>query len=301
VVQVLGMDVVVGEPSLIGSLWVFPLSGSGAEQSVYLPGPDAFEQGLVRVNELDPPEVPYLVVENLAAVALLLVEGETLVGGNQNRTLNTTVLCPPKRPTVVPVSCVEAGRWGRATDVSRSRSHLPGSVRAAKTADLGSVPGGPARWRSNQGRVWEEVERQAQRHGVESETAALEDVQMAVAEGTGELLDGLEPLPGQVGVACATGGRVLGIDVFDRPATLRSYLKSLVAGYRLDADGDTSRTLVATVERFLAEVASERSDTGPGVGMGEEVRLQGRATGLALVLEGELVHLAAFPQPEPFG
>ena len=297
-VQVLGVDVEVGEPNVIGSLSVFPLRGKGKGSGAYVPGPDAFAKGLVKVSELDPPEVPHLVVENLAPVALLLVEGETLVGGSQNRTLNTTVLCPPKAKTVVPVSCVEAGRWERPTDVTRSKSHLPGSLRAAKTADLGSEPDGPARWRSNQGRVWQEVGRQALRHGVESKTAALEDVERAVNDGLDTLLEELEPVPGQIGIACATGDRVLGVDIFDRPETLGSYLKSLVAGYRLDAEDGAGATLVAAVEQFLAGVAEDRADTGLGVGLGEEVRLRGPVTGLGLVLEGELVHLAAFPQPE---
>ena len=298
--QVLGMDVEVGEPSVIGSLSVFPLRGkSKGSGSAYVPGPDAFAHGLVQVSELDPPQVPHLVVENLAPVALLLVEGETLVGGSQNRTLNTTVLCPPKAKTVVPVSCVEAGRWERPTDVSRSRSHLPGSVRAAKTADLGSDPDGPARWRSNQGRVWQEVGLQARRHKVESKTAALEDVLEAVRADLGTRLDELEPVPGQIGIACATGDRVLGVDIFDRPATLASYLQSLVAGYRLDAEDGAGVTLVDAVEQFLAQVAGNRADPGRGVGLGQEVRLRGPVTGLGLMLEGALVHLAAFPLPEP--
>ena len=70
------------------------------------------------MSELDPPEVPSLAIFNLALVPILLVEGEMLVGGDQNRTMNVTVLCPPQVRTVVPVSCVEAGRWGKRRTVS---------------------------------------------------------------------------------------------------------------------------------------------------------------------------------------
>ena len=41
---------------------------------------------MIQVSELDPPEVPSLVIFNLALVPILLVEGEMLVGGDQNRT-----------------------------------------------------------------------------------------------------------------------------------------------------------------------------------------------------------------------
>jgi hypothetical protein len=298
-VQVLGVDVEVGEPWVLGPLTVFPLtSGKATAKAVYVPGPEAFEKGLVNVSELDPPQVPFLVVENLAAIDLLLVEGETLVGGNQNRTLNTTVLLPPSSRTVVPVSCVEAGRWGRASGVARSRSHLPAKIRAAKTANL-SVEDGPGRWRSDQGRVWQEVAEQAERHVVWSDTSALEDVTEAVREQLDEVLENVTPAAEQIGIVCAAGATVLGVDIFDRPETFVSYLKSLVAGYRLDADENAGRANIAQVERFLLQVDRSEAVPGPGIGLGEELRLHGNVTGLGLRLDADLIHLGAFLEPEP--
>ena len=74
-------------------------------------GPEAFESGLVTVTEHAIPQVASLVITNTARVPLLMIEGESLIGGRQNRTLNVTVLCPPHTATAVPVSCVEAHRW----------------------------------------------------------------------------------------------------------------------------------------------------------------------------------------------
>ena len=296
-VQLLGVTVTVGERCVLGPLSVFPLVSETTGKLEYLTGPDAFDQGLVRVTELDPPQVSLLKVENLAAVGLLLVEGESLVGGKQNRTLNTTVLLAPKSRIVVPVSCVEAGRWGAPTEVARSRSHLPGSLRAAKTASL-ATDEGPGRWRADQGRVWEEVDRQAARYGVVSETAALEDVQEAVGDGLDADFADVTLVRGQVGIVCASGRRVLGLDLFDRPESLRDYASALIHGYRLDADDDAAPTLVEEVERFLAEVDRATAAAGPAVGEGEEVRLEGIVTGIGLRVDGDLVHVAAYPHPE---
>ncbi|MDA8312657.1 MAG: hypothetical protein M0Z46_19030 [Actinomycetota bacterium] len=295
-VQVQGMKVEVEQPWVLGGLSVFPLVSTAVGEHRYVPGPIAFEQGLVKVSELDPPQVPFLAVENLALVDVLLVEGETLVGGNQNRTLNATILLTSESRTVVPVSCVEAGRWGHPRNVARSRSHLPGSIRAAKIANLSS-DGGPARWRSNQGLVWEEVDRQAQRHGVRSQTSALEDVQAAIENDLDAQIADLVACDGQVGIACATGARVLGVDIFDRPDALGSYLTALVAGYRLDADEGARPGLVEEVELFLAQVDHAPCAVGPAVGLGEELRLSGSVTGLCLRVDRQLVHLAAFPRP----
>jgi hypothetical protein len=296
VAQLLGEKIEVGRPVVLGSLSVFPLMSETTGKIEYVTGPEAFDKNLVKVTELDPPQVPLLIVENLAPLHLLLVEGETLVGGNQNRTLNTTVFLASASITVVPVSCVEAGRWGGRRDVVRSRSHLPGSLRAAKTASL-PLEEGPARWRSDQGLVWGEVDHQAARHGVVSETAALEDVQRSVSEVRLPDIDDVRALPGQVGIVCASGERVLGLDLFDRPESLRRYLKGLVDGYRLDADDGARPTLAEEIERFLGEVDASTLVAGPAVGEGEELRLAGVLTGIGLRVEGDLVHVAAFPHP----
>ena len=134
----------MGEQREIGSLSVVPLLAVAGEGPAYLTGPEAFEAGLIEVSELDPPQVPSLAVFNLAEVPLLLVEGETLLGGSQNRRMNVTVLCPPKARTIVPVSCVEAGRWGVEQPVSRSASALacfaPGSEDGVPRAFGGCWP-----------------------------------------------------------------------------------------------------------------------------------------------------------------
>ena len=134
--KVLECEVNVGDGIAVGGLRVFALTSQKVGGPPYLTGPEAYEAGLIEVSELDPPEVPLLSVTNLADVPILLVEGELLIGGDQDRTMNVTVLCPPRALIDVPVSCVEAGRWGSRRAMSASNSHAPGSLRAAKTSNL---------------------------------------------------------------------------------------------------------------------------------------------------------------------
>ena len=188
----------------VGGLTVFPLTRVKVDGPPYLTGPEAFEAGLIEVGELDPPEVPYLKITNLAEVPILLVEGEMLVGGDQNRTMNVTVLCPPLATTVVPVSCVEAGRWGARRSVTTWGRHAPGSLRAAKTANLEDRTDQLADRRSDQHRVWDEVDRQSAAHGLYSDTSALDDIQEEIEERIAGQLDQMVPVPGQVGVVCAS-------------------------------------------------------------------------------------------------
>ena len=254
------VEVELGDQLEIGGLSVFPLTGAREAGPAYLTGPEAFEAGMIQVSELDPPEVPSLAILNLALVPILLVEGEMLVGGDQNRTMNVTVLCPPQVRTVVPVSCVEAGRWGKRRVVSTSRKHAPGSLRAAKTANLEPRSDIASSRRSDQGLVWDEVERQSMAHDVFSATSALDDVQE---------------------------------EIEDR------YLRGIVAGHALDAPAQPSNAdPIRAIEHFLAQIDGTSRDIGRGVGLGEEILLRGEVAGIGLIYESSLLHLAAYPIPD---
>ncbi|MGA3146865.1 MAG: DUF6569 family protein [Acidimicrobiales bacterium] len=294
--QVFNRELEIGDRQDIGGLGVFPLTGASNATPPYLTGPEAFEAGLIEVSELDPPEVPSLLVSNLGDVPILLVEGEMLVGGDQNRTMNVTVLCPPKSVIIVPVSCVEAGRWGARRTMSASSRHAPGSLRSVKTSTLESRGEPASDRRSDQGRVWEEVSRQSEVHSLYSTTSAIDDVQEEFELSIAEALDRITPVPNQIGVVCTIDGEVVGLDLFDKPRTLARYLRAIVAGHALDAHGSTSSyDAIHAIERFLAKVDTTPKDGGPGVGLGEEIVLRGQLSGVGLSYDKGLVHLAAFP------
>ncbi len=129
-----------------------------------------------------------------------------------------------------------------------------------------------------------------------SATSALDDVQEMVEEEMAPDLDRLEAGPNQIGVVCTVGDEILGLDLFDRPATLEKYLRSIVAGHALDAtDSKLGRDPIRAIERFLADVGGSDRELGPGVGLGDEVLLKGDVAGIGLEYDGSLVHLAAFP------
>lgn len=296
--KLLDFEVEVGERTTVGGLTVFPLIGREFRAPAYLTGPEAFGAGLLQVSELDPPEVPWLAITNLADVPVLLVEGEMLIGGDQNRTMNVTVLCPPLARTVVPVSCVEAGRWGSRRSMTGKNKHAPGSLRATKTAYLEPRSADASVCQSDQGLVWQEVDRQSLAHGVTSGTSALDDIQAEVEERISEQLDEIKTQPNQVGVVCAVGDQVVGLDVFDCESTLDQYLRAIVAGHALDdATELTSGDSMTAIELFLSQVEASARETGKGVGLGDEVLLRGRVAGVGLSHEDHLVHLAAYPAP----
>src|SRR4051794_22379507 len=100
----------VGEPDVHGPLAVFPLFGPPAVAE-YVAFADGCARGLL-VKELDAgASVNDLVVLNPTDADVLLYEGEEVLGAQQNRTFDVSVLVGAGTSVRVPVSCVEHGRW----------------------------------------------------------------------------------------------------------------------------------------------------------------------------------------------
>src|SRR5690348_17263208 len=99
----------VGAPDVAGALAVYPLFGPAAKLD-YLAFAAAHEQ--VAINELErAASVNDLVVQNSASKPVLLYEGEEVIGAQQNRVIDVSILVAAKARTRIPVSCVEQGRW----------------------------------------------------------------------------------------------------------------------------------------------------------------------------------------------
>jgi hypothetical protein len=65
--------------------------------------------------------MPELRVVHRAGEMVLILEGVELVGARQNRIVNTTILVAAGCESVIPVNCVEQGRWAWKSDLFRSR------------------------------------------------------------------------------------------------------------------------------------------------------------------------------------
>ena len=144
-----GEDIRYGDPLSFSGLTLIPLFSRRQAPFEYQLLSAAIAAGTAAVEEVGGGRVPTLRIVNRGEQPVLLVDGEHLVGVKQNRILNTTILVPEKSALDIPVSCVEAGRWGVPQDHARPSSpHLFTSARAKKAEK-------PSRRRSElRGRLW---------------------------------------------------------------------------------------------------------------------------------------------------
>ena len=283
----------VGRPITRAGVSLFPVYLHRDSALDHLPGVTALAEGLVELDEVG--AVGSLRLSSRAAKPILFPEGDTLVGGWQNRTLDVTVLVGAREVVEIPVACVEAGRWGKGRRFSHGRIFVPRKVRRAKVASLSArVAAGVGR-RSDQRAVWNRVEDELRDVAAHAPTAAIHDAVGTVTGRLAELRD-RGPLPGQHGVVVTLGRRVVAVELFARPQTLAAYWPSMIDAYAFDAESRAEgRASAADALEFLGVLAGSARTERPGVGLGTELHITGRRiVAHGLRVDDVLVHLSAF-------
>jgi len=287
----------VGDPVRHEALAVFPLFADSPGGVAYLLADEALAGGAVTVEEVsEGGSVPDLLVDNRADSLVLFLEGEELRGAKQNRVLNTSVLVAARSRTTIPVSCVERGRWRYGSrHFDSGGSHSSSKLRhVLKKSVSRSIQEGRGHG-SDQGEVWKEVGRQMDALGSQSPTAAMADTYDANRHRLAEFRDRLRYVEGASGLAVAVGGKVVSMDLFDRPATCRKVWDRLLTGVVLDALEAGPRQERAgpdAVQEVLATLRDAPWRQGQAVGAGEEFRaeMDGDRHASALACNGTVVH-----------
>jgi hypothetical protein len=284
----------LGEPVEHRGIVVTPLFPRRDPVAGYITLDEALPRGL-RITETSASgSVPELFVENPTDSAVLLYDGEELVGAKQNRILNVSVLVGAGAKLPIPVSCVEQGRWSRQSDVFGSAKHISHShLRRRKAETLAAQP---LALGLAQGDVWNEVRDKQQRMGVRSRTAANRDTFEAHSAQLQALESAFVLTPGQCGAVLGIGDDLC-LDAVSRPDAFALLWPKLRAGYLLDALerlGGRATSVERTVE-FVDDVGEAHVTRGASAGLGEDVRLRGPGViGSGLGLDGETIQLSAF-------
>ena len=211
--------------------------------------------------------MPELRFENLGEMPVLLFDGEELVGAKQNRALNLTILARAKQVIVIPVSCVEAGRWHAETDTFRPAEHVMYSrARAAKGAQVSLSMAASDSRRSDQSAIWDEIASKSERLAAASPTQAMNAMYDSKAVPLDVYQGAFAWAEHQAGVVFAFGSATMGLDLMDHPYTMRTMLPKLVRSYALDAVEAPHAPAAATggATEFLARVGTSEPLTRTG-------------------------------------
>jgi hypothetical protein len=274
----------LGEPRSFRGLTTIPLFPREEARVEYIGLDEAFARGLTVAEIGADGVVELLAVDNPLGEAVLLYEGEELVGAKQNRILEQTILVGGRSTLKVPAKCVERGRWSHRTE------HFAPAPRAA-------YPSLRKAARAGQGAVWHDVSAKSMRLAAQSHTEAAEAMYVSKRASLEEYVQALPRVDGQSGVLVGIGGRLTCLDYVSRSDVFAGLYLKLLSGYALDAiEAPSARPLAKTaVGRFLGELELAERTRRPAIGMGETGELAGYVVGRELSADGEVVAVSAFP------
>ena len=293
------------DPILVEGLQVFGLYWDTDSALSYSVLDEALSAGTLEVGEVSREGVVQeLRVANKGEEMVFLMAGEQLVGGMQNRILNASMMVGGQSRLDVPVSCVERGRWRYSSlELYGSGSSSHGAMRARSSKSSTGGYRSTGRPISDQSAVWAEVDRKLTMMGSMSPSDALEQ---AYEDHQAKLEDAVHKvrLPdGCHGVAFAWGGRIVGLDLFDSPATLSKLLPKLVKAYAIDAlEAPASSPAVQpdAVIDWLRNASATDAEPFDSPGLGADLRFEGdNVVGACLLVEDRPVHLELFQDETP--
>lgn len=284
----------VSSASRHGSLTVFWLHGGEPAPPLDVATLDeARAAGALVIVERARAAVPELSVENRGKAHVLLLAGEILVGGKQNRVLREDILLPPASgPRPLSVYCVEQGRWNESRRDFESKASFAHPGLRREVYD-----------KADQARVWSEVARSTRAAAAPSPTASYQQVyeQPAVRQRLDEAERGLDArfAPGALGAGVFVGANLGGLDVFRDPSLFGREWRKLLRAYAVEAYARPPAAPApegkqrAELHRLLAAAAAASGVIHGNAGVGQvfEFTIE-HHRGAALSHEGAVVHAA---------
>jgi hypothetical protein len=225
------------------------------------------------------PQVNSLVLVNNSKHPLMLLAGEIVTGGKQDRVVGKDRVIPAESdPVDLGVFCVEPGRWTEESDhfstmksqmaqpsvrskamVAQDQRQVWDSVGVANAAAAAGVVGGLAPGRTSYAKTFDD---EKVRQAIAEEVAPVEQSYSSLMK---QLRD-----QHAVGVEVAVGGRLIWADLFASTALLNKYWPKLVRSYAAEAittHGSAKPITLAEAQQFLDRTEGTRQmiESEPGV------------------------------------
>jgi hypothetical protein len=291
----------LGSPSTYNNLTIFPVVADEATASAEL---ITLDEGLrsrkVTITELGAngsshainrrqaggaAEVNRLALTNNSGKALVLIAGEMIIGGRQDRIVgHDCIIESTNTPVPLDVFCVEHGRWSGEVAFGESVTGVSSGVGRGSGGGAGLATLAPmalpnirekAQAKKSQGDVWTAVAETVTVNASISSTGDLNSVYQdkrvnkKLADYERAFKDKLSA-GHTVGVVAAVGGKIISADVFANHSLFQAYWPKMLKSYALEAVSTTGtgspQLSKSDAEAFLARAqGSSASDSHEGV------------------------------------
>jgi hypothetical protein len=223
---------------------------------------EARGRGALVIEEQARASVPTIVADNRGGSYVLLLAGEIVVGGKQNRIVAEDTLLPPKSgPRDVVVFCVEQGRWAGTSTTFAGRGGLAAPALRSKLAE-----------RPSQAHVWAEVNRSVAMAAAPSSTsnyqAVLDKREVQAHQQTVERAIAPKAPAGAQGAAVFAADRLLSIDLFHDASLFARAWPKLLRAHALETYERATATPKEAAVRSRVMSLLDAAASSPGAARG---------------------------------
>jgi hypothetical protein len=199
----------------------------------YLTLKEALEKKKIRITEVSGGEVNKLFIENISKDTVMILSGEVVQGGKQDRMLAQDVMLRPgSGKQDVDVFCVEHGRWQpRRGDMSFASYYAISSKEVRKA---GAV-------KKDQQEVWDKVSETTVKNQAVTSSGTLtaldksETYNEDIKKYTQHFASLFISEPDVIGVIAVSGKEVMGCDLFASHELFAKYYPDLLNSYATEA------------------------------------------------------------------
>lgn len=290
----------VGGPIYYENLTIIPVYARCIrDQRYYSTLDEALDHGWLEITEVDGGSVPRVKVTNRSDDYIFVMGGEILSGCRQDRIVGRDVLLSPRaRNVIIPVYCVEQGRWTYESKTFHSRGNL-GTCRLRAEGQKASD--------GAQRDIWDRVSSVFEQVGLRSGTSRFQEAyecdetrkRISRVEKSMERMPYL--CPDAIGVVIGVGGHVSSVDIFLNPDLFERLWPKLLRSSALAAFCDPARGSITQRDAilFLRGLHDHHYSMKAAIDQGFELSMLDSEVNVnALVYRDAVTHLAAFPEHE---
>ena len=289
----LSKDIELLKPQVHENLAIIPLKTERSYIDI-LTLKKGFELGLAEVKECDNSQVNTLIVKNRAVTPLILIDGEEVVGGDQNRIVNATILIDAKSEMGIPVSCTEKGRWAYKSEFKQSNYIANYKTRRAKEY-------ASRKHHHFQDVIWSSIHDLETENSFASPTSAMEESYENLKIDHNKIIKEFEIVPGQNGVLVIVDGEIKGFELFLNSEIYKEFHEKILKSYLIDSKIENKTFTINTdaAETVIRKALHSTFEKKQNNGVEEAFEFENdEGLGTLYTYKDQIIHLSYFKKLE---
>ena len=281
------------KPQVYENITVFPLKSDRSYIDI-ISLKKGLELGLVKVKECEQSQVNTLIVENNAVTPLILIDGEEVVGGDQNRIVNSTILIDAKSKMKVSVSCSEKNRWAYKSEFKQSKYIANYNTRRAKEYASRSSE-------KFQNVIWSSIDTLEEVNSFSSPTSAMEESYDNVKLKLNDIINNFNVVDNQNGILIMVDGEIKGFELLFNSEIYKDFHSKILKSYLIDCNIKQTVSTVdnSVVEDIIQKALNSTFDKKDSKGL-EDVYVFDNYDGLGTlyIFKNQIIHWSFFKKDE---